>query len=142
MSSRPKMWSAWQCVTSTASRCLRPTRSACCLKSEDRSEEHTSELQSHRDLHSFPTRRSSDLYVVEAEDVVGVAVCDEHRVKVFEADAQRLLPEVGRRVDENLLAPVFDQHGDAQTLVARVVRSARLAPAADGRHARRSARAE
>src|SRR5476649_1502104 len=31
------------------------------LKSEIRSEEHTSELQSHRDLHSFPTRRSSDL---------------------------------------------------------------------------------
>src|SRR5476649_369702 len=26
-----------------------------------RSEQHTSELQSHRDLHSFPTRRSSDL---------------------------------------------------------------------------------
>src|SRR5476649_1940325 len=28
---------------------------------DHRSEEHTSELQSHRDLHSFPTRRSSDL---------------------------------------------------------------------------------
>src|SRR5476649_2059455 len=28
-----------------------------------RSEEHTSELQSHRDLHSFPTRRSSDLWL-------------------------------------------------------------------------------
>src|SRR5476649_399584 len=28
-----------------------------------RSEEHTSELQSHSDLHSFPTRRSSDLAV-------------------------------------------------------------------------------
>src|ERR1044072_5185264 len=28
-----------------------------------RSEEHTSELQSHRDLHSFPTRRSSDLHL-------------------------------------------------------------------------------
>src|SRR5476649_1171146 len=28
----------------------------------ERSEEHTSELQSHRDLHSFPTRRSSDLF--------------------------------------------------------------------------------
>src|SRR5882672_9362830 len=28
---------------------------------QTRSEEHTSELQSHRDLHSFPTRRSSDL---------------------------------------------------------------------------------
>src|SRR5476649_2437083 len=30
-----------------------------------RSEEHTSELQSHRDLHSFPTRRSSDLLFPE-----------------------------------------------------------------------------
>src|SRR5215218_6516609 len=30
-------------------------------KTTTRSEEHTSELQSHRDLHSFPTRRSSDL---------------------------------------------------------------------------------
>src|SRR5476649_2581665 len=30
---------------------------------EKRSEEHTSELQSHRDLHSFPTRRSSDLFI-------------------------------------------------------------------------------
>src|SRR5476649_2883654 len=31
------------------------------LDQRGRSEEHTSELQSHRDLHSFPTRRSSDL---------------------------------------------------------------------------------
>jgi len=30
-------------------------------REDARSEEHTSELQSHRDLHSFPTRRSSDL---------------------------------------------------------------------------------
>src|SRR5260221_73743 len=28
---------------------------------KSRSEEHTSELQAHRDLHSFPTLRSSDL---------------------------------------------------------------------------------
>src|SRR5215211_7534280 len=33
-----------------------------------RSEEHTSELQSHRDLHSFPTRRSSDLATGECTD--------------------------------------------------------------------------
>src|SRR5476649_707113 len=38
-------------------------------RSLPRSEEHTSELQSHRDLHSFPTRRSSDL----AEAAVGAA---------------------------------------------------------------------
>src|SRR5438034_289052 len=31
-----------------------------------RSEEHTSELQSHSDLHSFPTRRSSDLGTLRA----------------------------------------------------------------------------
>src|SRR5476649_2557943 len=36
-----------------------------------RSEEHTSELQSHRDLHSFPTRRSSDL-VADADAVIDV----------------------------------------------------------------------
>src|SRR5476649_831447 len=34
-----------------------------------RSEEHTSELQSHSDLHSFPTRRSSDLSVSEYSDI-------------------------------------------------------------------------
>src|SRR5882672_6628996 len=32
-----------------------------CSPRRSRSEEHTSELQSHSDLHSFPTRRSSDL---------------------------------------------------------------------------------
>src|SRR5882672_7276681 len=32
------------------------------IRCRRRSEEHTSELQSHRDLHSFPTRRSSDLH--------------------------------------------------------------------------------
>src|SRR5882672_2792999 len=32
------------------------------LPYRNRSEEHRSELQSHRDLHSFPTRRSSDLH--------------------------------------------------------------------------------
>src|SRR5579875_2842051 len=37
----------------------------------NRSEEHTSELQSHRDLHSFPTRRSSDL-VEQLEHAAGL----------------------------------------------------------------------
>src|SRR5260221_605749 len=36
--------------------------------SHQRSEEHTSELQSHRDLHSFPTRRSSDLRLNAPEE--------------------------------------------------------------------------
>src|SRR4030095_10440765 len=35
-----------------------------------RSEEHTSELQSHRDLHSFPTRRSSDLLLLNPDTIL------------------------------------------------------------------------
>src|ERR1035437_7778262 len=43
-----------------------------------RSEEHTSELQSHRDLHSFPTRRSSDLVTFfDAVYNKGVNLCKE-----------------------------------------------------------------
>src|SRR5476649_378045 len=36
-----------------------------------RSEEHTSELQSHSDLHSFPTRRSSDLWAGRRHEGAG-----------------------------------------------------------------------
>src|SRR5476649_1329132 len=39
-----------------------------------RSEEHTSELQSHRDLHSFPTRRSSDLWRRQSSIPISVSV--------------------------------------------------------------------
>src|SRR5215204_5153955 len=45
-----------RCSTGTWRHASNPARAA-----STRSEEHTSELQSHRDLHSFPTRRSSDL---------------------------------------------------------------------------------
>src|SRR5882672_3044159 len=54
-----------------------------------RSEEHTSELQSHRDLHSFPTRRSSDLdgrLLVLGHDVDGDAppvVGHRHRAAIL-----------------------------------------------------------
>src|SRR5215211_5394088 len=41
--------------------CVEPQAVAERDDGDERSEEHTSELQSHRDLHSFPTRRSSDL---------------------------------------------------------------------------------
>src|SRR5438132_860290 len=43
---------------------LRPFLQKSLARSLKRSEEHTSELQSHSDLHSFPTRRSSDLVAV------------------------------------------------------------------------------
>src|ERR1044072_2718360 len=50
-------------VTSSLSRPLITQSFSIALYGGARSEEHTSELQSHRDLHSFPTRRSSDLVV-------------------------------------------------------------------------------
>src|ERR1035437_2260992 len=42
-----------------------------------RSEEHKSELQSRRDLHSFPTRRSSDLEAAQVIDA-GLARPQQH----------------------------------------------------------------
>src|SRR5882672_739661 len=50
--------------------------------STPRSEEHTSELQSHSDLHSFPTRRSSDLAISLMES----------STFTFQAAASRIAP--------------------------------------------------
>src|ERR1035437_8574084 len=46
-----------------------------------RSEEHTSEIQSHRDLHSFPTRRSSDLQRLH-QGLVVIDLASRHGNKV------------------------------------------------------------
>src|SRR5476649_2192664 len=51
-----------------------------------RSEEHTSELQSHRDLHSFPTRRSSDLW---RPPVAGAGTDDEDRRRRLRPDHEQ-----------------------------------------------------
>ena len=42
--------------------------------------------------------------IVEAEDVVGVAVGEEDGVEAIEADAEGLLAKVGRGVDDDVLA--------------------------------------
>src|SRR5882672_9689513 len=54
---------------------------SCVTHANARSEEHTSELQSHRDLHSFPTRRSSDLRVFP-DHANGVRSAARRRVDV------------------------------------------------------------
>src|SRR5918998_936535 len=64
-----KMRRRWACAySSPVSRAATLSLSAPSryCDSRSRSEEHTSELQSHRDLHSFPTRRSSDLPLEDA----------------------------------------------------------------------------
>src|SRR5437773_154421 len=61
-----------------------------------RSEEHTSELQSHPDLRPFPTRRSSDLNAHHAVLLRHVLV----RVDVQLADLQLALVLSGELIDE------------------------------------------
>src|SRR5882672_9415637 len=50
----------------------------------ERSEEHTSELQSHRDLHSFPTRRSSDLFYLCIDLFDGISW--KHQLWIVDVD--------------------------------------------------------
>src|SRR5947207_816540 len=89
-----------------------------------RSEEHTSELQSHRDLHSFPTRRSSDLLRAGGDDylpkpyafaelLARVEVlsrrhggpAEETTYKVGDLELDRLSHRVARGKDELTLQP-------------------------------------
>src|SRR5436190_1347709 len=48
-----------------------------------RSEEHTSELQSHSDLHSFPTRRSSDLGMGNQKDLENILICQKKAIRII-----------------------------------------------------------
>ena len=81
--------------------------------------------------------------IVQAHDVIGVAVREHDRVDAADALLQRLLAQIGRGVDEDLRA-VFDvdEIEGRVRRVARIGRAAHRAPAADHRHAVRSAAAQ
>ena len=75
MSSRPKTWSTWQCVISTASILLMFARSACCLKSADVSTNMVVPLCSMRmDVRSRLSRGSSDRHVSQSHAIDGTPV--------------------------------------------------------------------
>jgi len=59
--------------------------------------------------------------VVETKDMIGVTVCNENCVKVSQANLQSLLAKVARSVDDNRLAGVLDQNGNAQSLITRII---------------------
>ncbi len=80
--------------------------------------------------------------IVEAQDVVGVAVSKQHRVDAREARAQGLLAEIGPRVDDHAMAVPAQRDRGPQSPVARVVRVAHRARAADRRDAHTRARAQ
>jgi len=48
--------------------------------------------------------------IVEAEDVISVAMCHQHGVEVFQAMTQGLLAKISRGVNNYGLAGVFDQN--------------------------------
>ena len=73
--------------------------------------------------------------VVEAEDVVGVAVGEQDGIEAVEADAEGLLAEVRRGVDHDVLSVAREQQGRAQAIVVRIFRGANGALASQGGHA-------
>jgi hypothetical protein len=84
-----------------------------------------------------PVAKIQRPYVVQPEHVIDVTVCYQHRVQIAYVRPQSLLPEIGRSIDKDRFALMFDQNGNPQPLVPRIVGQARLAIAGDRRNARR-----
>lgn len=80
--------------------------------------------------------------VIETEHVVDVTMRDQHRVQAPDTGAQRLLAEIRRSINKDLLVPVFDQDRHAKAFVSRIVGKTRLAVTGNRRNARRSACSE
>jgi len=77
--------------------------------------------------------------VVQAKDMVGVSVGVDDRVDDADLLAQELLPQVGRRIDEQIPLGQAEDHAAPRAAIARIVAGAHGAVAANGRHADRSA---
>src|ERR1700730_2547127 len=80
--------------------------------------------------------------VVEAEDVVGMAVGEQNGVEAVETDAQGLLTKVGCGVDDDVWFVARKQQGRAKPIVVGVLRGADAAATRERRHAHRGARAK
>src|SRR5882724_1548692 len=77
--------------------------------------------------------------IVESENMISMGVREEDSIKALEADAKGLLAKVRRRVNYDVLAIAREKHGRAETIVARIFRSAYAAIAAERRNAHRCA---
>jgi len=62
--------------------------------------------------------------VVETHNVIGVAVSEEDGVKAIYTSAQALLPEVGSRVNDDVLAIAGEEQRWAEPVVVRITRTA------------------
>src|SRR5437868_1202906 len=57
--------------------------------------------------------------IVQPETMIGMGMREEYGIELFQADAQGLLAKIGRCIDEQMAAIIFDEHRGAQPLVAR-----------------------
>src|SRR5579863_9950384 len=83
-----------------------------------------------------------DANVIQTQQVIGVGVRKNDGVEPRHALAQRLLAEVGRRVDDHGSPVELEQHRRPGSLVVRVRRTANRAPAGNGGHTGRGSGAE
>ena len=67
--------------------------------------------------------------------MIDVAVRDQDNINLADIRTQCLLSKVGGGVDEDGLAVVFDEDGNPETLILRIVGKARRTVACDRRHA-------
>src|SRR5262249_23375184 len=80
--------------------------------------------------------------VVQAKDMIGVGVGEQHRIDAAKVVADRLLPQLGRRVDQQGALPLLYYNGAPGPLVTPVGRGADGAVTLDRRHTVGGSRAE
>src|SRR5207248_2342492 len=80
--------------------------------------------------------------IVEAENMVGVAVSQQNGVQAVQASTHSLLAKIGSGVNDDVLALPRQKNGGAEALVMRVGGTADAAGTAECRHAHRCARTQ
>lgn len=73
--------------------------------------------------------------VVEAENVISVAVGEKDGVELRDADAEGLVAKIGRGVDDDVFVVIAKPDGGAKAIIAGIGGSADVAIAADGGNA-------
>jgi len=80
--------------------------------------------------------------IVEAEHMVNVTMSDKDGVQPLYSGSKRLLSKIRRSVDQDRFTGMFDQDGNAQAIVPRVIGQAGFAIASDGGNAGGSSSSE
>jgi len=82
----------------------------------------------------MPQIKREQPQVIQAENVVGVLVGEEHCMDEANFFPQKLLPQIGRGVDQQIPLLETENHAAAGAVVARVFTGANRTLTADRRH--------